>query len=208
VSFFLFGQKEHFVEVNCAVFEYYEHSGGSFTCDIALNAKLMSGSSTKICTQVNGLLEGYKESVVPEFYSDDEGEEEEDNEFSDDEEEIFRKEVKKGERVKRTWWHDCYPKMNDQKLDQVKKWLGWDMPIAEFAKVLVDLSMNPSLEGYPKDIETEDHWLNQVERTLDLLFAKIKLKNRIRKEWKKKPKAKLIKAISLVDRSLYLSKKN
>eukprot|EP00029_Vermamoeba_vermiformis_P008953 TRINITY_DN431_c0_g2_i1.p1 TRINITY_DN431_c0_g2~~TRINITY_DN431_c0_g2_i1.p1 ORF type:complete len:546 (+),score=92.43 TRINITY_DN431_c0_g2_i1:181-1818(+) len=229
VSFYLFGQKGQFVEVSCDVYSFYDQSGGSFTCDLKMTAKLMSIGSTE-CTDVEGLFEGYKECYdIPESEEEnqdedrdaDDDEQNDEEEDDEDSEERFKKQVKRGDRVKREWFHDCYPTLDKKKLDQVRKWLGWEMSTLDFAKVLVGLSMKPELEGYALDIDTtntkaslesllkkmlsedESQWLNEVERTLDLLTAKTKLKNRITKEWSEKEQAKVNQINALIDRSMY-----
>ncbi len=233
MSFFLFGQNEHFVEVSCDVYCYYEHPGGNFACKLEFDATLFSCTSND-SVAVKGLLEGYPESCVPQLDSD--------AQINDDylrhfDQSGFLRGYLNGDRVRRKWFHDCYPKLNKEKIDQVKEWLGWDMSTLELAQVLAGLSMEPSVErkehnDEEQDIETEDQdsepisnalnidtsdtkaslelllknvhqeskWLNLAERTLALLAAKIKLKNRVRKSSTLNSPAQLI---ALIDRSMY-----
>ena len=149
VSFFLFGQKEHFVEVNCDVFSYREHSGGSYACKLELNAKFHNCSSTENVTEVKGLLEGYMESSVDEEYKKG-------DEYADWRDDSgFIRDYLAGDRVQRKWRHFCYPKLNKEKLNQVNEWLGWNTSPLELAEALAELSMEPTVK-YNEDEENDE----------------------------------------------------
>ena len=149
MSFFLFGQKEHFVEVRCNAFLYNESLGGYNACKLELNAKLHNYSSTESVTEVKGLLEGYMESRVNnEYKKGDEYREWEDKTG-------FIRDYLAGDRVRRKWLHICYPKLNKEKLNQVNEWLGWNMSPLELGEVIAELSMDPSVK-YNEDEEDDD----------------------------------------------------